>query len=55
MELFLVLSFIGMALIGVPVAYALALSVSAVLYFYMDLPQVLITHNMFSGIRNNFV
>ncbi|SBW12969.1 TRAP-type C4-dicarboxylate transport system, large permease component [uncultured Alphaproteobacteria bacterium] len=50
METFLILSFIGMALIGVPVAYALALSVSAVLYFYMDLPQVLITHNMFSGI-----
>ena len=50
METMLIVSFIVMALIGVPVAYALALSVSAVLYFYMDLPQVLITHNMFSGI-----
>jgi C4-dicarboxylate transporter DctM subunit len=50
METMLVVSFIAMALIGVPVAYALCLSVSAVLYFYMDLPQVLITHNMFSGI-----
>jgi C4-dicarboxylate transporter DctM subunit len=50
METFLVLSFIGMALIGVPVAYALCLSVSAVLFFYMNhMPQVLITHNMFSG------
>jgi len=50
METVLVVSFIVMALIGVPVAYALALSVSLVLYAYMDLPQVLITHNMFSGI-----
>ncbi len=50
MEYVLVLSFIGMALIGVPVAYALALSVSLVLVAYMDLPQVLIVNNMFSGI-----
>ncbi len=50
METVLVLSFIVMALIGVPVAYALCLSVSLVLFQYMDLPQVLITNNMFSGI-----
>jgi len=50
MESVLVLSFIGMALIGVPVAYALCLSVSFVLFYYMDLPQVLITNTMFSGI-----
>jgi len=50
METVLVLLFIGMALIGVPVAYALCLSVSFVLVYYMDLPQVLITNNMFSGI-----
>lgn len=50
METILILSFIVMALIGVPVAYALCLSVSLVLFQYMDLPQVLITNNMFSGI-----
>jgi len=50
MEAVLILSFIGMALIGIPVAYALALSVSFVLFEYMDLPQVLIVNNLFSGI-----
>ncbi|WP_319412051.1 TRAP transporter large permease [uncultured Cohaesibacter sp.] len=50
MEIALILSFVVMALIGVPVAYALALSVSFVLAVYMDLPQVLITNNLFSGI-----
>jgi len=50
METVLILGFIGMALIGVPVAYALSLSVSFVLYQYMELPQVLITNNLFSGI-----
>jgi len=50
MDYVLILAFIAMALIGVPVAYALALSVSLVLYVYMDLPQVLIVNNIFSGI-----
>nr|WP_321442820.1 TRAP transporter large permease [uncultured Cohaesibacter sp.] len=50
METVLILAFIAMALIGVPVAYALALSVSLVLFVYMDLPQVLIVNNLFSGI-----
>ncbi|WP_337998135.1 TRAP transporter large permease [Oleispirillum naphthae] len=50
METVLVLLFIGLALIGVPVAYALCLSVSFVLVYYMDLPQVLILNTMFSGI-----
>lgn len=50
METVFILSFLVMALIGVPVAYALCLSVSFILFQYMDLPQVLITQNMFSGI-----
>ncbi|PLW78649.1 TRAP transporter large permease [Cohaesibacter celericrescens] len=50
METALIVSFVVMALIGVPVAYALALSVSGILFFYMELPQVLIVNNLFSGI-----
>lgn len=48
----LVVAFIVLALLGVPVAYALALSVSFVLFMYMDLPQVLVTHNIFAGINS---
>ncbi|SNY91293.1 C4-dicarboxylate transporter, DctM subunit [Cohaesibacter sp. ES.047] len=50
METALILGFVVLALIGVPVAYALTLSVSFVLVWYMDLPQVLIINNLFSGI-----
>ena len=50
METVLILGFVVLALIGVPVAYALTLSVSFVLAWYMDLPQVLITNNLFAGI-----
>ena len=54
MDYVLVLSFVAMALIGVPVAYALALSVSLVLYAYMDLPQVLIVHKHLSSGIDSF-
>jgi C4-dicarboxylate transporter DctM subunit len=50
MEAVLLISFLVMAALGVPIAFALCLSVSGILYFYMDMPQVLITQIMYSGI-----
>ena len=47
MELVLLCTFLGLTFLGVPVAYALALSVSVILYHYMHIPQVMV--------RNNFV
>lgn len=43
-------SFLVMTFIGVPVAFALALAVSIILFFYMDMPQVMITQFLYSGI-----
>jgi len=50
MEYALLLSFLGMTAVGVPVAFALALSVSFILFQYMDMPQVMITQVMYSGV-----
>ena len=50
MEAVLLISFLVMAALGVPIAFALCLSVSAILFFYMEMPQVLITQIMYSGI-----
>ncbi len=50
MELALLGSFFGMTLIGVPVAFALALSVAIVLFGFMDMPLVMISQNIYSGI-----
>ncbi len=50
MEAVLLFSFLGMTAVGVPVAFALALSVSIILYQYLDMPQVMITQIMYSGV-----
>ena len=50
MEAALLVSFLGLTLLGVPVAFALALSVSIVLAGFMEIPQVMITQVMYSGI-----
>lgn len=50
MEAVLLCTFLGMTFLGVPVAYALGLSVSVILYYYMNIPQVMITQVMYSGI-----
>ncbi|MFW5499641.1 MULTISPECIES: TRAP transporter large permease [unclassified Maridesulfovibrio] len=50
MEAVLLGSFLGLTFLGVPVAYALGLSVSIILYYYMNIPQVMITQVMYSGI-----
>ena len=50
MEYALLLSFLGLTAVGVPVAFSLALSVSFILYQYMDMPQVMITQVMYSGV-----
>jgi C4-dicarboxylate transporter DctM subunit len=50
MEATLLISFLVMTAIGVPVAFALALSASLVLFTFMDMPQVMITQVMYSGI-----
>ncbi len=50
METTLLCTFLLLTAIGVPVAFALGLSVSLILFLYMDMPQVLITQIMYSGI-----
>ena len=50
MEFVLLGSFLFLTLIGVPVAYSLCLSVSIILFNYLQMPQVLITQIMYSGI-----
>ena len=42
--------FLGLTLIGVPVAFTLALSVATILVFFIDKPLVMVTQIMFSGI-----
>ena len=42
--------FLGLTLLGVPVAFTLALSVATILIFFIDKPLVMITQMMFSGI-----
>ncbi|KAB1442818.1 TRAP transporter large permease [Pseudodesulfovibrio senegalensis] len=50
MEAVLLFSFLGMTAVGVPVAFALALSVSIILYYFLGMPQVMITQIMYSGV-----
>ncbi len=50
MEATLLVAFLVMTALGVPVAFALCLSVSIILFTYMDMPQVMITQIMYSGI-----
>ena len=42
--------FLGLTLLGVPVAFTLALSVATSLVFFIDKPLVMVTQIMFSGI-----
>ncbi len=50
MEAVLLGSFLFMVFMGVPVAFSLALSVSLILVTYLDMPQVMITQNLYSGV-----
>lgn len=50
MELTLLGSFLFMTFMGVPVAFALGLSVSLILFLFLDMPQVMITQNIYSGV-----
>jgi C4-dicarboxylate transporter, DctM subunit len=50
MEAVLLGTFLGLTFLGVPVAYALGLSVSVILYQYLNIPQVMITQVMYSGV-----
>lgn len=50
MEAVLLCTFLGLTFLGVPVAYALGLSVSVILFYFMDMPQVMITQVMYSGV-----
>ncbi len=50
MEFALLGSFFGMTMIGVPVAFALALSVSLILITSMHMPLVMVSQIMYSGI-----
>ncbi len=50
MEAVLLGSFLFMTFLGVPVAFSLGLSVSLILYFFLDMPQVMITQNIYSGV-----
>jgi len=42
--------FLLLTAVGVPVAFGLCLSVSVVLFFFMDMPLVMVTQIMYSGI-----
>jgi len=50
MDFVLLGSFLLLTMLGVPVAYSLCLSVSVILFNYLQMPQVLITQIMYSGI-----
>lgn len=50
MEYVLLFGFLGLTLLGVPVAFALCLSVASILVFFMDKPLVMVTQIMYSGI-----
>ena len=50
MEGVLLGSFLCMTFLGVPVAFALGLSVSIILFQYLNMPQVMITQTMYSGV-----
>ncbi|MCG8571221.1 MAG: TRAP transporter large permease [Spirochaetes bacterium] len=50
MEFVLILTFLILTLIGVPIAYSLCISVSIILAFYLNMPQVLIPQTIFTGV-----
>jgi C4-dicarboxylate transporter DctM subunit len=50
MDFVLLGSFLLLTMLGVPVAYSLCLAVSVILFNYLQMPQVLITQIMYSGI-----
>jgi len=50
MEAIFLLSFVVLVALGVPVAFALCLSVSVILYFFLDMSQILLPQVMYSGI-----
>jgi len=50
MEYVLLFGFLALTILGVPVAFALALTVASVLVFFMDKPLVMVTQIMYSGI-----
>ncbi|MFV0347641.1 MAG: TRAP transporter large permease [Halodesulfovibrio sp.] len=50
MEGVLLGSFLLMTFLGVPVAFSLGLSVSLILFLFLDMPQVMITQNIYSGV-----
>ena len=50
MDYVLLAVFLGLTLLGVPVAFTLALAVASILVFFIDKPLVMVTQIMFSGI-----
>ena len=50
MEYVLLGLFLGLTMLGVPVAFSLCLSVASILVFFMDKPLVMVTQIMYSGI-----
>ena len=50
MEYVLLGLFLGLTMLGVPVAFSLCLSVASILGFFMDKPLVMVTQIMYSGI-----
>ncbi len=49
MEYVLLFGFLALTILGVPVAFALALTVASVLVFFMDKPLVMVTHHVFGN------
>ena len=50
MEYVLLGVFLGLTILGVPVAFSLCLAVAAVLFFFMDSSLVVVTQKLFSGV-----
>lgn len=50
MEYILLGTFLLLTAIGVPVAYALCLAAATILFFFMDMPLVMVSQIMYSGI-----
>ena len=50
MDYVLLAVFLGLTMLGVPVAYTLCLSVATILVFFIDKPLVMVSQIMYSGI-----
>ena len=50
MEYVLLFVFLGLTALGVPVAFALCLAAATVLHFFMNMPLVMVSQMMYSGI-----